>query len=101
MFENESKYAPMTPTTAPEYDEKSVSRYLANDYDNAVVVAFLDRPERLGKGLDGRMYWAQPHNAIAFGSIDNTLDEITKEDYDAFGVKWRFNENCRRVAIRA
>lgn len=92
--------ASATPTIVRKYDDKSVSRYLANDYDNTVAVAFLDRPERLVKGLDGRMYWAKPYNHNAFGDIGNVLFEITKEDYDTFGVKWRFDENCRRESIR-
>lgn len=97
---SEPKYAPINPTAAPEYDEKCVSRYLANDYENVVVVAFLDRPERLVKGQDGMLHWAEPYNATAFGDIDNALSEITKTDYDTFGTKWRFNDNCRRVAIQ-
>jgi len=84
---------------------KTVERYLANDWEDAVVKVMKngnrytrfftngENPELECERL------AHPESKVAYGDYGNSLIEISEEDYNTFGKTWHFGSSMERVNL--
>lgn len=76
--------------------------YLANDYESAVIKV-LENGNRIVKfflnDVVENEFKAHPDSKVAYGSQEIDLIEITKEEYNSFGVSWKFDKMGKKVKI--
>ncbi len=75
-----------------------MEHYLANDYEDAVV-RVMDNGDRYVKFAGKDEFKAHPESKIANGSIECDLFEITKKEYETFGILWKFGDGFRNKII--
>jgi len=73
-------------------------KYFGNDWENAVVKV-MDNGERYVRFFhDLAEFRAHPGSGVAFGGVDNHLEEIPEEDYETFGRTWNYGgRGCERT----
>jgi hypothetical protein len=75
-------------------------KYLANDFEDAVI-RVIDNGDRYVKFFKDRIeFKANPKSNVAYGTMENSLIEISKNDYNTFGISWHFGgRNCERTNL--
>jgi len=90
--------APLHRTNKNDTTMAKAIKYFGNDWENAVVKV-MDNGDRYVRFFhDLAEFKAHPSSGVAFGGVDNHLEEISEEDYNTFGKSWNYGgHGCERT----
>lgn len=75
-----------------------VVKYLANNYEDAVIKV-MQSGDRYVKFIGKDEFLAFKESKVAYGDMGIELIEITEEEYNTFGEKWKFSLDCKKIPI--
>lgn len=73
-------------------------KYFANDYEKAVIKEN-ENGLRFVKFLGKKEFLAYQNSKVAYGSQEIDLVEISKQEYDTYGIKWVFDKYLRKIKV--
>ena len=76
-----------------------VVAYHGNDYENAVIKEMSNNDRYVvfyHKGERQPEFKAQRYSDVAYGYIE----EITEEEYNTFGITWKYGKYCEKTPIK-